>query len=83
MLCKIYNYGGVDMRKNLRFKALLFQRGITERELGEQVSLPRTYISMAVNGRLRLGKDEQEKIASVLRVPVSAIFRKNEMGGLR
>ena len=62
------------MKKNLRFKALLFQRGMTERALGERVGLPRSYISMAVNGRLRLKKEEQERIAAVLRMPANAVF---------
>jgi transcriptional regulator with XRE-family HTH domain len=62
------------MKKNARLKALLFERGLTGSELADRVSIPRAYLSLAMNGRFNLNAEEKERIAAALGVPVNEIF---------
>jgi transcriptional regulator with XRE-family HTH domain len=67
------------MGRNVRLKALLFERGLTGSELAERVSIPRSYLSLAMTGRLNLSADEKRKIAMVLNVPIEEVFLDGEV----
>ena len=63
------------MKKNSKLKVMLFERDITLRELAEQTGVPRTYISLSINGRFNLEPQQERKIAEALGVSLRDVFQ--------
>lgn len=52
------------------------QKGITQEELAEEVRLSSTYIGFIEQGRASPSLKTVQKIANVLKVPISELFKK-------
>lgn len=63
------------MRKNLKLKSLLWESGITQRDLSKTTKIPEAYISLAMSGRYVFNSLEKAKIARALGVAESEIFK--------
>lgn len=62
------------MRKNAKLKTELFERSLSQEELSRQTGIPRSYISLAINGKFNLSEDQRKKIAATLKCDESKIF---------
>lgn len=65
---------GYKMNKNSMLKKLMFEKGITQRELSQKTEIARSYLSMHINGRVNLKDDEQRRIAKALGCNAADIF---------
>jgi hypothetical protein len=63
------------MKKNLKLKSLLWNQGITQRDLSKTTKIPEAYISLGLSGRYVFNSLERAKIARALGVPESEIFK--------
>ena len=63
------------MIKNGQLKLALFEKGISQAELGKQAGIPRSYISMAINGRLNLEEYQKGAICRVLDREYEDLFK--------
>lgn len=57
-----------------RLKPILFERGLTARELARRSGISETIISLIANGRYVPDPVQKSKIASVVGVPAEVIF---------
>lgn len=62
------------MVKNSRLKLVIFERGISQKRLAMATGIPQTYISLVVNGKYNLAKEQRQKIADFLGVDAAKIF---------
>lgn len=62
------------MEKNANLKIALFEEGIIQSKLSSATGVPRSYISMAINGRLNLEKNQKLAISKALNREVDDIF---------
>ena len=60
--------------KNVRLKATIFEKGITQQDLSKVTGIPSSYISLAIRGRLNLSADEQNRIAKALNCKSEELF---------
>lgn len=61
-----------------RLKMVLFEKGITGRELARRSGLSESIISLAANGRYNLDPVQKAKIVSILKVPAETLFGHEE-----
>jgi len=62
------------MKKLVTLKSVLFENGKTLAELTRETGIPRTYLSMALNGRMVLTDEEKNVIAKNLNKTVGELF---------
>lgn len=62
------------MKKNGRLKRIMFEKGITQRELAEKTGICRVYLSLHINGRVNLKDLEKLRVAEALGCKVSDVF---------
>ncbi len=60
--------------KNIKLKIVLYEQNLTQADLSEKASVPRTYISQAIRGRLNLNDAEKKQIADALNMKVAELF---------
>jgi len=63
------------MEKNTRLKGAIFEQNLTQRKLAAGTGIREEYISMSVNGRMLLTRDQRRKIAVFLRRPENELFQ--------
>ena len=61
------------MKKNIALKFVIFKSGLSQRELSKRTQISETLISLAVNGKINLLKEQLEKISEVLKIDVSEL----------
>lgn len=62
------------MAKNSRLKLKLWEQGITQQTLSSKTGIPRTYISLGINGRYVFDEGQKQKIAEVLELKAKQLF---------
>jgi transcriptional regulator with XRE-family HTH domain len=62
------------VKKNVRLKSLMFERGFKLSELAKETGIPRSYLSMGVNGRYVFSEAEQRRIAKTIGCKPEDVF---------
>jgi len=62
------------MKKRGDLKKILFESGLSQRQLSRKTGIPESYLSMYVQGRMLLRREEKELIAGVLNLRVDELF---------
>jgi len=62
------------MNKNSKLKVALFEKGTNQETLSAQTGIPRSYISLAINGKFNLNQKQKTKIAKALNLDVKELF---------
>jgi transcriptional regulator with XRE-family HTH domain len=65
------------MNKQSQLKHILFAHNISQEEFAKASGINRSYISQALNGRLNLNDDEQQRIAEFLGLNPEEVFENN------
>jgi transcriptional regulator with XRE-family HTH domain len=68
----------VTMKPNSKLKAAIHERGTTTTALAKELGIPRTYISMALSGRMNLQPSEMARIAEALGKEIHEVFPQGE-----
>ena len=62
------------MTKNSLLKLKLWEQGITQQILSRKTGIPRTYISLGINGRYVFDEEQKQKIAEALERKAKELF---------
>lgn len=54
------------MIKNSKLKIEMFKQGVSQEQLSLSTGIPRSYISLTINGKFNLDHEQQKKIAQAL-----------------
>lgn len=60
--------------KNVKLKAIIFERGFTQRSLAKKTGIPEAHISMAIHGRYNLDREQQREISNALECNPGDVF---------
>lgn len=62
------------MGRNSKLKIVMFEQGISQKELSALTGIPRSYISLSINGKFNLDKEQRKRMAKALRCKQQDIF---------
>lgn len=62
------------MIRNSKLKMVMFEKGVSQTVLAEETNIPRSYISLAIQGRYNFNTQEQQKVAVALECNPQEIF---------
>ena len=65
--------------RNVKLKATMFEKGVTQNYLSQLTGIPRQYISMGIHGRFRFDAEQRRLIARALSVGEYEIFQENRV----
>jgi transcriptional regulator with XRE-family HTH domain len=71
----------VDVRVGKRVRAYRLAQGMSQTALGEKVGVTFQQIQKYESGTNRIGSGRLKKIATVLGIPIVALFGEDEVGG--
>jgi transcriptional regulator with XRE-family HTH domain len=71
----------IDVRVGQRVRAYRVSQGISQTALGEKVGVTFQQIQKYERGTNRMGASRLKKVATILGVPVAALFGEDENGG--
>ena len=60
--------------RNSNLKMILFEIGVTQRQLARETQIPEAMVSMGINGKYIFAKEEKVRIANAVQKPVSELF---------
>ncbi len=61
-----------------KFKGILRDKGITQKEVAKQVGLSEQTLSKFANGKVDIGYKKARKIAKILNVPMEELIEEEE-----
>ena len=59
------------MKKNIALKVAILKSGLSQRELSKITEISESLLSLAVNGKINLLKEQSERISKALKTDVS------------
>ena len=60
--------------RNSNLKAVLFKRGISQRQISKSTKIPEAILSMGINGKYNFSISQMLAISEVVGEPVEALF---------
>jgi ribosome-binding protein aMBF1 (putative translation factor) len=70
----LYAKEGDDMARNVKLKSLMFEKGISNKQLAEMPNIHATLILMVLHGRYRLNAKQEERISKIIGKPREVLF---------
>ena len=64
------------MTKNAMLKLRLWEKGMSQEMLSKETGIPRSYISLGINGRYLFDDGQKERISKALGLPENLLFGK-------
>ena len=63
--------------KNSKLKLILFEGGMSQRDLAKKSGVHESTISLAINGKYNLDEIQKAKIAKALKMSINGLFEVN------